>query len=37
VGELERLTTLHRAGSLSDEEFARAKELLLDAQTPPAT
>jgi hypothetical protein len=35
VNELERLTTLHHAGSLSDEEFARAKELLLAAQTPP--
>ena len=35
VSELERLTMLHHAGSLSDEEFARAKSLLLAIQAPP--
>jgi hypothetical protein len=34
VGELERLATLHQAGSLSDEEFARAKNLLLAVPVP---
>jgi hypothetical protein len=32
--ELERLTKLRDAGSLSDEEFARAKQTLLNAPTP---
>ena len=34
--DLERLSKLHREGSLSDEEFARAKEMLLNEPTSPA-
>lgn len=35
VSELERLATLHHAGSLSDEEFTHAKSLLLAVPVPP--
>jgi phage shock protein PspC (stress-responsive transcriptional regulator) len=33
--ELERLAALHAQGSLSDDEYARAKARLLDAPHPP--
>ncbi len=33
--QLERLASLHKAGSLTDEEFAAAKRLLLEGGTPP--
>lgn len=33
--ELKRLHELHQAGALSDEEFARAKEKLLQNSNPP--
>jgi hypothetical protein len=38
--ELERLSTLHKGGALSDEEFAKAKRNLLehrDSSPPPGT
>ena len=31
-GSLERLATLHASGQLTDEEFARAKDAVLDAE-----
>ena len=34
IDELERLSNLHRQGSLTDEEFEKAKSALLAAQQP---
>ena len=34
IEELERLSNLHKQGSLTDEEFERAKSALLSAQQP---